>query len=541
MSSSTTILTKPSWRSGSGGGGETLWRRMLRRTIEGNLCYLVSAVLVMLGCYLLMQRAIGDGLYFYYTLKTLLILQFYELLVIGTAVIVVRRLGTLGDAAMLLMIEMVLLLDPTFFSNSFATMELPAATLVNGLCLALVPLKLEFMRRGLRLEASRSAWGAFMIAAVVAYQVEGLMIREMAGQRVLMLYYALCWVPLLLALMQRPTGTQLSAAERGSGFVTRSQLVWLNRVVVLAPMAIVVAHCLESATVHEDRIRLYAFHFAPIVLALGWMGLVNAPAAIPRAALARLDVAVVGAIALTLPLFNSMIPEVKISSVTLPRDTAPAFMADGTVLWLTATVAIGLYGWAMARLQDRRIYRRVAVVASIILIQAAYRHGWMEIVGGATVDVMESVGFWMRAYPWIVASALWLGMVALFVKYPHALTFLGATVPALLGVVWMLPGGMRPYGGGNRAGDHCAGAGREPSVPARGRSRWAVCFCAADPGTELRGVHADDALASRGDVWRGDAGAGGDRLAAARRAVSWRGRMRWGAGDVDVDSAHDAA
>jgi hypothetical protein len=138
--------------------------RFLRRLIEVNYCYVVSALLVMIGCYLLMHSQLIEGRFFAHTVKTLMILQIYELAVILTAAAIVRRFGILDDAATLLMIELALLLDPTFFSNSFATMMTPEATMVNLVCLLLAPLKLAVLEHALHLRISPRTWAAFLLA-----------------------------------------------------------------------------------------------------------------------------------------------------------------------------------------------------------------------------------------------------------------------------------------------------------------------------------------------------------------------------------------
>jgi hypothetical protein len=112
-----TTVGKPADREDRIEGLRAQYAGVAVKFIEWNYFYVVSAVLMMLGCYMLMRSPVIEGSKFAQTLKALLILQGYEILLIVTAVVIVRRLKILDDALTLLLLEMVLLLDPTFFSN----------------------------------------------------------------------------------------------------------------------------------------------------------------------------------------------------------------------------------------------------------------------------------------------------------------------------------------------------------------------------------------------------------------------------------------
>lgn len=66
---------------------QTAGAKALRRFIETNQLYVVSALLMMLGCHLLMQSPLITGEQFARTVKSLLALQGYEVLVIAEAAV----------------------------------------------------------------------------------------------------------------------------------------------------------------------------------------------------------------------------------------------------------------------------------------------------------------------------------------------------------------------------------------------------------------------------------------------------------------------
>src|SRR5690606_29415008 len=105
---------------------------------------------------------------------TLVVLQGYEVLVIAAALLIARHFRMLNDAFTLLIIEMTLLLDPTFFSNSFFTMLITEshaeqAVMVNVICLMLVPAKLIILSSLARVRLSPRTWLGMGAAAALIY------------------------------------------------------------------------------------------------------------------------------------------------------------------------------------------------------------------------------------------------------------------------------------------------------------------------------------------------------------------------------------
>ena len=93
---------------------ERVWRYLLRN----NILYLLSALLMLIGCYLicmpyLLQRRLGSG-----PLLPLTI-QCYEALVICTCAFIMRRAPVSREGSSLLLVEMLFLFDATFTLNAF--------------------------------------------------------------------------------------------------------------------------------------------------------------------------------------------------------------------------------------------------------------------------------------------------------------------------------------------------------------------------------------------------------------------------------------
>ncbi|MCA9447695.1 MAG: hypothetical protein KC931_11305, partial [Candidatus Omnitrophica bacterium] len=145
-------------------------KEIARRIIQGNVFYIFSAFLMMLGCFLLMPTSsIEEAEQFTRRLRSLLILEGYQFLVIVTAVVIVRRLRILSDAATLLLIATTLLLDPTFFSNAFLTLRTPESLATNIGCLLLVPAKLSILQWGLRIRLTARALLSMGLAGGLVY------------------------------------------------------------------------------------------------------------------------------------------------------------------------------------------------------------------------------------------------------------------------------------------------------------------------------------------------------------------------------------
>ncbi|MBX7247285.1 MAG: hypothetical protein K1X53_17455 [Candidatus Sumerlaeaceae bacterium] len=247
---------------------------LTRAFFENNFFYALSACLMMLGCYLLMRSPVIEGPVFTKTLASLTILQAYEILVIATAMLIVRHFLRLGDAFSLLVIELVLLLDPTFFSNSFLTMiptlgdRGPLA--VNAVCLALVPVKLALLQWGLRLRFTPRLWLGILAAAAVVYFGTTPLNYEVKLLSREAIFYCLSWKTVIVcAILPAAWNCLTTVAGTTDDYMSPRQALALQRLLVVIPVAIVAMHFIESSVVFG--IQFYWFYGAPLLLAVAVM------------------------------------------------------------------------------------------------------------------------------------------------------------------------------------------------------------------------------------------------------------------------------
>lgn len=348
---------------GSGGG-------FVRHAISGNYFYFLSAALMLLGCKLLIRSTPFDAAIFTRTLKGLLILQGYEALVIVTALAIVRRFRTLDDAFSLLLIELLLLLDPTFFSNSFFTMLRNERTmlntwgvLVNVSCCALVPLKLWVLERGLRLRFSPWAWGAFLFAAVYAYLGEGPLCRRtpLPGFSDTAYHYLLSWGPLAFACLLPALRDAVSVAAGGAaGHLSEGRRTALGWLLLVFPLGVICAHFIEVARVHD--LFYYPFEFSPAALALAVLVMrqANREKANRPALLLVCDACVAVALALALMRRTELESRAIMGYATRPL---PDFAAAHLPLLLIGAGAAAVYGAFYRRFGYRPALWRIPLLA----------------------------------------------------------------------------------------------------------------------------------------------------------------------------------
>ncbi|HPB33016.1 MAG TPA: hypothetical protein PLB62_16320, partial [Candidatus Sumerlaeota bacterium] len=218
-----------------------------------------------------MRHPLFPGSIFFKKFQALFLLQAYEVLVIITAALIVRRFSRLGDAFTLFAIELALLLDPTFFSNAFFTMvhenvPLWQVTLVNAACLLLVPVKILLLRKTLGIRLTPRMTAAFLFAGATVYLAELPLSTSRGAGWYHQFYYALGWMPLALAALLPSLGKGATVSG-GPDYISRRQKSLLDRLLLALPLLIVAAHYLESSQVHG--IRFYWLYGAPLLLALG--------------------------------------------------------------------------------------------------------------------------------------------------------------------------------------------------------------------------------------------------------------------------------
>lgn len=345
------------------------------RVIEGNYFYVCSALLMMAGCYLLMHSPVIQGTEFTRTLKTLLILQAYEFLLIATAIVIVRRLKVLDDAFTLLVLELVLLLDPTFFSNSFFTMRSIESTTVNAVCFLLVPIKLCVLQKALHLRLSPGMFGAFLFACAVVFLAEGPLNLEHPPFSRNGYYYLLGWMPLVVALLLPPLTRMIRVASERANYMTDARQKLLGRFLMFLPVGIVTAHFIESSFVYS--IHFYAMYVVPLVLTVAVLMINSTERTASRAVLSNACVTtdVLCVIALVLSVgFNAF--DSKITLISRVAGAPPAFIHGPFRIVVGVVAIIVLYLYFYLRLRYRpALYRVVAIAAAgcgFLLVRASW-------------------------------------------------------------------------------------------------------------------------------------------------------------------------
>lgn len=368
-------------------------RGLLHRLVAGNYFYFLSAALMLLGCYELMHATELTREIFQRTLKTLLILQGYELLVIATALVIVWRFKVLDDAFSLLLVELLLLLDPTFFSNSFFTMLKSEDTmlsaqgiLVNVACFGLVPLKLFILQRGLKLRLSGAGWASFLFAAAYACLVEGPLSRrvQLGHLAPATYHYLMDWGPLAFALLAPPLRRMVASASPAPDYISDARRKVLAAALLVVPLAIIFAHLIESARVHE--LNLYAFDFAPAALAAGVLLIRQANPRSPggmRRLLFLCDACALAALLLSSKWLSPVLATGKPHAVLYAVDTVPAFPVAAFPLLVGGAGVAGLYGLFYYRFRHRPALWRLALLA---LGGAAAWAAGLGAVRGAAAD-----------------------------------------------------------------------------------------------------------------------------------------------------------
>jgi hypothetical protein len=419
--------------------------RFARRFIEVNYFYVLSAALMMLGCFLLVRTGALEGTKFQRTLHSLLVLQAYEGLVILAAIVIARRFGVLGDAVTLLSVEIVLLLDPTFFSNAFSTFHRIDGFAVNVACLMLVPVKLLLLQWMLRVRLTPLMQCALLLTGLFVYLGEAPLGLEAMPITHAVYYLALSWMPLLLALvlpaMTRMIRPDLAHRDR----MTSGQRVFLQWLLLGMPMFAVLSHFVESSLVH--RIDLLPMFAAPAVLAVGVLFCTNGRDERPRSVIGGLDAAVFTALVLSLTPLNLGGKVEKHALTEIPD----AFLASHGPLLICGIVAVGLYVWFWLMFRYRPAIIRIAALGVAGVVGLLVRVG---AVGSALRGVgstgqsfgewfarsVEALGTWGVNHPGFCLVILTVLALSIALRWTNYGTVLVTGAGFILWVMGLLPG-----------------------------------------------------------------------------------------------------
>lgn len=407
---------------------------LLRRFVEGNYLYVISALVMIAGCYLLMRAAPNGGGEFTAVLRGLAVLQGYELLILGTSALIVRRFSRLDDAFTLLAIELALLLDPTFFVNNFHTlMQSDRATglgiYANTVCFGLVIAKLLVLQGTLRFRLSPRAFAGFVLVAALVYlSPRWLAVKEATVERH-GYFFALCWTLPLLALAM-PGVDRVLSSVRNSGFLSPAQRTLLPRLFLVIPALLLPIHLGESWYVHN--LTFFGAFLSPLFVA-AVLRLATQPAAPERRFGLLLAVDALALVALMLAF-----PAVSVKWREVHNAPAP---------WLTGVLPLAMTGFAVAAgyLAFHRTHGtraalvRVALLAAGALAGAAWRLG----AAGAAVRLgdsgLESFMRFLDANPAVLPIGVWLFFAGLWWRFGGAFWEICLGVATLVAAWWLVP------------------------------------------------------------------------------------------------------
>lgn len=254
-----------------------LSRRVLRYLVAQNCFYLISGFLMLLGCLVMAQAPGADGLDLTPGLKLLGVMLTYQVVVVGLATHVRRRLRIENDGFNLAIVALVLLLDPTFFSTRFWGHSRAAGLAINGIvAVASIAMLAALIRAGFPI-GRRAAlqW----IAALAAVYLGGVGLNPAAPGQGLAWFSLLSFVPLaLVALAPGWQSSERAASESPSAGCPTEEIAvlwgdprtiyrrYLTAVLIAYPFLVSLRHLTGLAEVF--RVEMDTAHMAPALLGL---------------------------------------------------------------------------------------------------------------------------------------------------------------------------------------------------------------------------------------------------------------------------------
>ncbi|MEQ8821537.1 MAG: hypothetical protein RLY93_14985 [Sumerlaeia bacterium] len=379
---------------------ELFWKSTAE-ALRQNVFYPISALLIIVGCYKIMAATTFENQDPGPTLQAMSILHLYELLVIATAIAIVRRFRKLSDAYVLFQIEVLLLLDPTFFANALLTFERGDTLRWAVFCFLAAPLKLFILMMLVKLRLSPRAFLGFVMAAAFIYLLPESLNRGREFPRV-EYYYAIGWIPLLYMLAMPALTGVLKIGDGRPDYATRAQQWWLPRWIALVPFALMIAHHVESAKIHD--IYFYALYVAPALLGLGWF-LVNT--ARDREGLAgrvfALDALAVGALIVSGGPYDVTGKMSSHSALAAPPVLAGSLplIACGAAVCVTY-----IAGWL--RWRETLFLKRLAVLGGLAVVGGLYTTGAAGFTWAVVIDALERVFLWVVGHPLALVWGVWV-------------------------------------------------------------------------------------------------------------------------------------
>lgn len=236
-------MVNSDWFARLSGGVEVM------RVLRGGGLYPASAALVLFGCFLITLSAYGSGSELLEgALSTIATLQFYEVLLIVSAIAIARTLRRLDDAGLLYAILVILLLDPALQFTYLAAANAQLGFLVGTFFAVLAPVKLHILGSALHLRIPTRGITAFALAAFFVQALAGPCLSSL-GQpdaRALPFYLLVCIAAGIAHLAPRPAAA-FARDSQARKFATDGQRHALRRVAAWTPGALVLVHLPAAA------------------------------------------------------------------------------------------------------------------------------------------------------------------------------------------------------------------------------------------------------------------------------------------------------
>lgn len=395
--------------------------RVVRSFIEANYFYLISTFLIVLGCYRLVRSALITGVEFNRTLCSLGVLQGYEILVIVTALLIVRRFGALNDAFSLFVIELALLLDPTFFSNSFITMYSGHSASANAIMMLLVPFKLIVLQWIVGVHPGHRYNAGFLLAALSVYAAAWPLAYYNPPLTRYGWYYALGVQVMLIAFVLPPWRSILPPRLEATGFLTPRQGLWLPVFMVLIPVAAAASHFVESARIHD--LLFFPANAAPLALAIAVLIIANTP----RESRYHHRIYWIDALACAALLLSSrMINSPNSTDLLVTRGHEPRLYMSSWPLAMGAGLIFATYALAYRSIWRRECIRRLASLASLGLCYLVIRSGIPQRIVGAIFGGFTAGASYLDSHPTQLLIGLWVLSAVLAWKLRNYATWLAS-------------------------------------------------------------------------------------------------------------------
>lgn len=233
---------------------------------DHNPFFLISGVLMLVGCFLINRAAHDDPDVIWPVVGLVGVFNIYEFMVIGLASYLSRKRVYYRDAGFLFFLEILLLSDVALSYNELILKSLPIGLVVSALALGLALVKIVLIGRGLGLRITKT--GAWMMPALIAM----LFILPSVFRQLTWLewlreghFYAAWWVlaalPLVVVLTQ-PWFGRCSSRDPGLASLRK----WTAWLLIVIPIGSLLLH-LRTAHYVDDRM-IHVYNYAPLVLGL---------------------------------------------------------------------------------------------------------------------------------------------------------------------------------------------------------------------------------------------------------------------------------